>query len=387
MYTIQTLNNISDLGITLLSKEEYVVVKETNTPDGVLLRSYNMNEMEMPESLKGIARAGAGVNNIPVEKCAEKGIVVFNTPGANANAVKELVLAGLLLSSRRVVDGIQWAKTLIGNGKEVPKLVEKGKADFVGPEIAGKKLGVIGLGAIGVMVANDAKALGMEVVGYDPYISVDAAWGLSRSIQRAVSLEQLISTCDYITIHVPLMDKTKYMMNKDLFAQMKDEVRILNFSRAELVHNEDMKEALESGKVAAYVTDFPDEAVLQMKNVIPIPHLGASTPESEDNCAIMAVQELKSFLETGNIKNSVNYPDCELPYIGKKRITIAHKNIPNMVGQITTVLATESINIADMLNKSKGNWAYTLIDIDSEGSESIIASLMEIEGVTAVRII
>jgi len=327
------------------------------------------------------------VNNIPVPACSEKGIVVFNTPGANANGVKELVLAGLLLSSRRLVPGILWAKGLIGKGDEVPKLIEKGKSDFTGPEIKGKKLGVIGLGAIGVMVANDAIELGMEVVGYDPYISVEAAWGLSRNVCRARGLESLLEECDYVTLHVPLSDQTKGMINRERLAMMKKGARLLNFARGGLVNNADLRDALAEGKIEAYVTDFPDEELLKLDKVISFPHLGASTPEAEDNCAVMAVNQTRDFLENGNIKNAVNYPDCDMGKVRGTRVLVANKNVPNMVGQMTTLLAAEKINISDMINKHRGDLAYNIIDIDGEISEKTIGMLKGIGGVIMVRVI
>lgn len=357
MYNIQTLNKISPLGLELFKEGSYNISDKIDNPDAILVRSYVMHDMELPKSLKAIARAGAGVNNIPIDKCSEKGIVVFNTPGANANAVKELTVAALLLSSRKIIEGIQWAKSLAGEGANVPKLVEKGKADFTGPEILGKKLGVIGLGAIGVMVANAANSLGMEVTGFDPYISVDAAWGLSRNVKKAPDFRSLLENSDYITLHVPLTGETKDLINYDKFSLMKKGVRLLNFSRAELVNNEDLKRAIQEGIVDTYVTDFPSEELLNMEHVIAIPHLGASTPESEDNCAVMAANQLRDFLENGNITNSVNFPSCELNRSSDFRVTVAHKNIPNMVGQISTILAKEQINILNMINRSKGNLA------------------------------
>lgn len=387
MFKIQTLNKISSHGLSLLPHDNYEYASEIVNPDAALVRSFNMLDMDLPLSLKAIARAGAGVNNIPISKCSERGIVVFNTPGANANAVKELVLMGLIIASRRVYQGIAWAKSLIGKGDAVPKLIEDGKSNFDGPEIKGKKLGVVGLGAIGVMVANDAEALGMEVSGYDPFLSVDSAWGLSRTVKKALSLDSLIAESDYITLHAPLNDKTKGMINKDKLALMKKGVRILNFARGGLVNNKDLEEAIKQGVIAAYVTDFSDEELLKMDNVIPIPHLGASTPESEENCAVMAVEQLKDFLEYGNIKNSVNFPECIMPPSGQKRIIIANKNIPNMIGQITPVLAEKKINIAEMLNKSKGDYAYNIIDIDNNVSDELVGKLKKIEGVVMVRVI
>lgn len=387
MYKIQTLNKISTLGLELFQRDEYEIASEIMHPDAAIVRSFDMHEMALAESLKVIARAGAGVNNIPIEKCSEKGIVVLNTPGANANSVKELVIAGMLLCSRKVYQGITWAKTLIGKGDEVPKLIEKGKSNFEGPEILGKRLGVIGLGAIGVKVANNAVALDMDVVGYDPIISVEAAWELSHEVKRAMGLDGLLAKSDYITLHLPLNDKTKGMLNKDKFALMKKGVRILNFARGGLVNNEDLKSAIKEGIVASYVTDFPDEELLKMDNVISIPHLGASTPEAEDNCAKMAAVQVKNFLEFGNIKNSVNFPDCEMEPTGRTRITVGNNNVPNMVGQITTILAEEKINIADLLNKSKGDLAYNIIDIDGKVTPAAVEKLKAIKGVIMVRVI
>jgi len=387
MYKIQTLNKISPIGLEHFSRDLYEVASEILHPDAIIARSYNMLEMELPHSLKVIARAGAGVNNIPVEKCSERGIVVFNTPGANANSVKELVLAGLLLSSRKIIHGINWTKTLVGRGDEVTKLIEAEKSKFAGPEIMGKKLGVIGLGAVGVMVANDAAALGMEVTGYDPFISVESAWGLSRDIKRASGFDSLLANSDYISLHVPLSVETEGMINKEKFARMKKGVRLLNFARGELINNKDLKDAVEYGTIGVYITDFPNEDLLKMENVIAIPHLGASTPEAEDNCAIMAVKQVREFLERGNIINSVNYPDCQMDISGKKRIVIANKNVPTIVGQITSIFASDGINIADMLNKSKKTTAYNIIDIDSEVSEQSIQKIRNIKGVTMVRVI
>ncbi|WP_242222531.1 phosphoglycerate dehydrogenase [Bacillus cereus group sp. BfR-BA-01380] len=389
MFHIQTLNQIAEKGVATFSKERYTVGETTKNPDGILLRSYSLHHEEFSKNLKAIARAGAGVNNIPVERCTEQGIIVFNTPGANANAVKELVLASLIMSSRNVIDGIVWTKGL--QGEEVPQLVEKGKKQYVGSEITSKRLGIIGLGAIGALVANDALSLGMDVVGYDPYVSVETAWRLSRQVQRAFSLEEIFATCDYITLHVPLVEQTRGIINEHAFQVMKKGVRILNFSRGELVDEAALEQALDAGVVKHYITDFPNERVLQMKNVIATPHLGASTYESEENCAAMAARQLRNFLETGNIRNSVNYPNAELPYIRKKRITIAHQNIPNMVGQITACLAEHHINIADMINRSKGSFAYTIIDIDNEITdiikEDVVANIRDIVGVVAVRMI
>lgn len=387
MYKIKTLNNISEAGLNLLPSELYQVSSDIDTPDAILVRSANMHDMKLPSSLLAIARAGAGVNNIPVEQCAEKGIIVFNTPGANANAVKELVLAGLLLSSRRIVESIQWVQSLKGK-TDISKEIEKNKSKFTGPEIKGKKLGVIGLGSIGVLVANAAQAIGMDVTGYDPFISIPAAWNLSREVHQATNIDTLLAESDYITIHIPLLDETKNIINKDTLSKMKKGVRLLNFSRGELVNTADLLEALKNGIVSKYVTDFPNEELIGVDNVIPIPHLGASTPESEENCAVMAVEQLRDYIENGNIKNSVNYPHCELPRsLDTQRITIAHRNIPNMVGQITSILASKNINISNMINKSKGSYAYTIIDIEGEISNETLDRLSQIVGVLRVRVI
>jgi D-3-phosphoglycerate dehydrogenase len=346
-----------------------------------------MHDMELPDSLKAIARAGAGVNNIPISKCTERGIVVFNTPGANANAVKELVVAGMLLSSRKIVDGVNWAKTLIGNGDEVPKLVEKGKSNFAGPELKGKTLGVIGLGAIGMLVANAAEALGMRVIGLDPYISIDSAWHLSQTVEKAISLDSLLSESDYISLHIPLTDETKGFLDKGKFKVMKDGIRIMNFARGGLVNKADLFEALDEGKVASFVTDFPDEDLLKNEKVLCIPHLGASTPESEANCAVMAVNQVRDFLEDGNIRNSVNFPAARMARNGKYRLIIANRNIPKMVGNITSVLADENINISDMLNRHRDDIAYNIIDLDDDLNENQVAKIRSLDGVIMVRVL
>ena len=381
---ICTLNKIAACGTDRLGAG-YTVTDTLDNADGVMVRSAAMHDMALPQSLLAIARAGAGVNNIPVDKCSDAGIVVFNTPGANANAVKELVIAGLLLSSRKVVPAIAWAKTLKGEGDMVGKLVEKGKSAFAGPEISGKKLGVIGLGAIGVLVANAARALGMEVYGYDPFLSVDTAWKLSRDVHHAVDLETIYKECDYITVHVPLMADTKGMLNADAFAMMKDGVRVLNFARDGLVNSADMLAALQSGKVAAYVVDFPTEEMLDVENVIAIPHLGASTPESEDNCAVMAADELKDYLENGNILHSVNFPDVQAPHAAANRICVLHKNVPNMLAQISAVVSAAGINIASMVNKSKKDYAYTLLDVEGAPAAATLSGITAIDGVIRVR--
>ena len=383
MYTIYPLNKISQVGLSHLSAD-YTIQNEVENADAILVRSAKMHDMTLPPSVKAIARAGAGVNNIPIDACTEKGIVVFNTPGANANAVKELVIAALLLSSRKVVEGVEWVKTLT---TDVAKQVEAGKSAFVGPEIQGKKIGVIGLGAIGVMVANATQALGMEVIGYDPYISVDAAWGLSRHIRHAVSLDEVLTEADYITVHVPLLADTKHMFNKEVFNKVKPGLRLLNFSRDTLVDNEALREAIEEGKVVKYVTDFPLEEVINQENILCIPHLGASTPESEDNCAVMAVRQIKDYLETGNIVNSVNLPMCEMSWNSPFRLTLIHRNIPAVIGKITSSIANEGINIADMINKSRGQWAYTMIDTDTQITEENIKSIQGMADIITVRVL
>lgn len=386
LYNIKVLNKISKKGLSLFKADKYKVAEEVENPDAALLRSFNMHSMELPASLKAVARAGAGVNNIPIERCSEKGIVVFNTPGANANAVKELTVAALFLSSRKLLESVRWTKEQ-KDAENLSELIEKGKSSFVGPEIKGKRLGVIGLGAIGVMVANAAHALGMEVEGYDPYISVDSAWGLSRSIKKALSLNSLLENADYITLHVPLSNNTKGMFNKSKFQLLKKGVRLLNFSRGELVNTADLVEALQDETIACYATDFPEKELLSFENVISFPHIGASTPESEENCALMAVRQLADFLEDGNIRNSVNFPSCDLPRASSYRITLAHMNIPNMVGQISTILANENINIHDMINKSREKLAYTIIDTDSEVPENIVEKLKGIDSMLRVRVL
>lgn len=384
MRKIHCMNAISKYGTDLLN-DNYVLTDDVNEADGILVRSASLHEMEFPDSLLAVARAGAGVNNIPLDACAENGIVVFNTPGANANAVKELVIAALVLASRDILGGIAWCKT-IKEDPNIAKVVEKGKKAFAGSEIKGKKLGVIGLGAIGAEVANAAASLGMEVYGYDPFISVNAAWMLSRDVKHTTSLDTVYQECDYITVHVPALDSTKGMINKEAFAQMKDGVVILNFARDLLVNEDDMAEALASGKVKHYVTDFPNPKSANMEGAIVVPHLGASTEESEDNCAKMAVQEIMDYLDNGNIRNSVNYPSCDM---GEKktqgRVAVLHMNVPNMIGQITGTLAAGGINISDMTNKSRDKYAYTLMDLEREPDDTVIQKLNEIQGVLRVR--
>ena len=386
MFQYKCLNPISQTGLGLFG-EEYKQTEDMNNADAVLVRSAKMHDMELPENVKVIARTGAGVNNIPVDACAEKGIVVFNTPGANANGVKELVLAGMLLASRDIVGGIEWVAHE-EDKEHIDKLAEKQKKQFAGCEISGKKLGIIGLGAIGAMVANSATHLGMEVYGYDPFISIDAAWNLSRTIKHSKSLDEIYSQCDYITIHVPLTDNTRKMIDKEAFTKMKDGVVLLNFARDLLVDEEALIEALDSGKVKKYVTDFANPLVAGRPGILVTPHLGASTEESEENCAVMAVKEVRDFLENGNIKNSVNFPNCDMgTCVAVGRVTIAHKNIPNMISQFTKILGSEGLNIADMTNKSRGSYAYTIIDLESAASKEALDELRAIEGVSKVRVI
>ncbi|MCI8359874.1 MAG: phosphoglycerate dehydrogenase [Clostridiales bacterium] len=388
MFQIKTLNKISACGLNVFDTAKYVHGDDMEKPDAIMVRSASMHDMQMPESLKAIARAGAGTNNIPVAECAEQGIVVFNTPGANANAVKELVIAGLLMSSRKVVPAIDWAKTLKGKGDEVGKLVEKGKSAFAGPEIKGKSLGVVGLGAIGVMVANAASHLGMKVYGYDPYLSVDSAWNLTHNAVHALDLKEIYANCDYITVHVPLTPETKGFINAETIGAMKDGVRILNFARGDLVNAADILSALDSGKVAAYVTDFPSDELIGVEGVIAIPHLGASTPESEDNCATMAAEELVDYLENGNITHSVNLPDAFLPRTeATTRVCVIHKNVPNILTKITGVVADENINIENMLNKSRKDYAYTILDVTTPVSEGAVAAIAALDGIIKVRVI
>ena len=384
MYNILTLNKISPIGLEKFDKNKYSFASEVENPDAVLVRSASMHDMEFPASLKAIARAGAGVNNIPLDKCSEAGIVVFNTPGANANAVKELVICALLLSSRKIVPAIEWAKGLKGEGENVAKLAEKGKSQFVGPEIKGKKLGVIGLGAIGILVANAAVHLGMEVYGYDPYISVDAAWGLSRSVKHAKTLGEIYENSDYITIHVPSTPETKGMINSESIQTMKHGVRIMNFARGDLVVKEDILAALDEKAVKVYITDFLEDEYLDHPGIIGLPHLGASTPESEDNCASMAAEELIDFLENGNITNSVNLPPVSMPRTTDVRLGVIHRNVPSMLTQISAIMAERGINIENMTNKSKKDFAYTLLDVVGEVDKDIVAQLEGVEGIIRV---
>lgn len=390
MFKIQTLNKISPEGLNLFPRDKYEVASDINNPDAIIVRSADLLNAEIPSSVKIIARAGAGTNNIPIQACTEKGIVVVNTPGANANAVKELVILSMLLASRPVMDAREWVKGLAGKGDEIPTLAEKGKSQFVGCEIQGKTLGVIGLGAIGAMVANACVGLGMNVIGYDPFISIEAAWSLSRAVQRAESLDALLAKADYITIHTPQTPDTKGLINADRIRLMKKGVRLINLARGGLVVNSDILAAIDEGKIAAYISDFADEAMLANNKVVCLPHLGASTPEAEDNCAKMAVKQVMAFMEEGTITNSVNFPKCRMdepvPQKGA-RLAIANKNVPNMIGQITSVLAANKLNISSMANQNRNDVAYNLIDVETPVSAEVVKALLDIEGVIAVRVI
>ena len=385
MYKVKLMNKISPVGLNNFT-EDYEYSEDIVNEDAILLRSASLHDYDFPKTIKAIARAGAGVNNIPVDKCTEKGIVVFNTPGANANAVKELVICGLLLSSRKVVESIQWVNTL-GDDENIAKTAEKGKSNFVGPEIEGKTLGVIGLGAIGVQVANAAVKLDMKVFGYDPFMSVNSAWALSKHVKQAANMEEIFKTCDYITIHVPSTKDTKGMINKDMLDLMKDGTRLLNFARGDLVVTQDVVDAVESGKLGKYVTDFAAQELIGKDNIIVFPHLGASTPESEDNCARMAVDEVKDFLENGNIVNSVNFPRCVQPRESKVRLCITNKNMPNILARISKLFADHNLNIENMVNRAKGDYAYTLIDTNSDVRQDIIDRIEAAEGIINVRVI
>lgn len=386
MTKVNCLNPISNLGTDLLN-DNYEMTDNFAEADVALVRSAAMHDLDLPDSLMAVARAGAGVNNIPLDKCAEKGIVVFNTPGANANGVKELVLCGMLLASRDIIGGNKWVddnKT----DENINKTMEKAKKNFAGNEIKGKKLGVIGLGAIGRLVANMAVSMGMEVYGTDPFLSVESALSLKRAVNLVKTREEIFKTCDFITVHTPLLDDTREMINKDTIAMMKDGVVVLNFARDLLVCDDDMAEALKAGKVKKYVTDFPNAKTANMAGVIATPHLGASTEESEDNCAVMAVNEIMDFVDNGNIVNSVNYPNATLGVCDKAaRLTVCHKNIPNMIGQLTSVVAAENINVADMVDKSKGDFAYAIMDLDHPATEALVQKLSAVEGVIKVRVV
>jgi len=385
MYKIQTLNNISVAGLERLPRDGYEVASEMNSPDGILLRSFNMHNMVLDENTKAIGRAGAGTNNIPVDKMSERGVVVFNAPGANANAVKELVVAGMLLAARNVCQGWDFSRELEGVDEEISKQVEAGKKNFGGFELPGRTLGVVGLGAIGILVANVALRLGMKVVGYDPDITVQSAWKLSSEVQKANSVDDLLSKVDFVTFHVPLVDATRNLINSERLKMMKDNVTILNFARNGIVDDEAVSEGIKSGKVNAYVCDFPSNLLKKHERVITLPHLGASTKEAEDNCAIMVAEQVKEYLENGNITNSVNFPEVYMPRNGGFRLGVVNSNVPNMVGQISTALADAGLNIIDMLNKSRGDLAYTVVDVDSEITEATISSVKAIDGVLSVR--
>ena len=385
MYKIKVLNKISEIGLSRLSSDNYNVSSEVDSPDAILLRSHKMDGSELNSTLKAIGRAGAGVNNIPVDSCTEKGIVVFNTPGANANAVKELVLTGLFLTSRKIVDGINWAGEQKGQGSDVPKLIEKTKSRFGGNEITGKTLGLVGLGAIGRLVANDAAALGMTVDGYDPFISVDNAWMLSRRVKKAKALESLLCASDYLSLHLPLGEKTEKIIDKEKFKLMKKGVKILNFSRGELVDTDALKDALKDGTVSCYITDFPTDDILGVEGVLPVPHLGASTSEAEDNCAMMITDQVKDFLENGNIENSVNFPACSLGRISGTRVAITADSNSTMVGQCSTILAEFGLNILDMQYKSRGDISYSILDVETDVSEEVLQKLKDTKGVMRVR--
>ena len=385
MYNILKLNEISPVADEVFDSN-YQFSKNA-APDAIMLRSYKMHDYVLPSSLLAVARCGAGVNNIPIDKCSKEGIVVFNTPGANAHAVKELVLCSLLLASRKILPAVEWTKTLKGKGTEVMPLVEKGKGEFTGPEIAGKKLGVVGLGAIGALVANAAEDLGMTVYGYDPFISVDSAWRLSRSVIRIKDIERIFKDCDYITLHVPLVAATKELINKNTIAKMKNGAAIINLSRGELVNNEDLLTALKSGKISRYVTDFPEDVLIGEENVVCLPHLGASTPEAEDNCAVAAANQLRDYLENGNITNSVNFPQCNIPRTESCRITLVHLNIKEMINKITATISSRNINIEHFVNTSQGEYAYSIIDINSDLDKEIVEDIKKIEGIIRVRVI
>ncbi len=386
MYRIKTLNKISAVGTSRFGSG-YVCGGDAEDPHGILVRSASMHEMEFPKSLLAIARAGAGVNNIPTDRCSENGIVVFNTPGANANAVKELVIAALFLTSRKIVPAMEWAKTLKGSGAEVGKLVEKGKSNFAGPEIRGKRLGVIGLGAIGILVANAANALGMEVYGYDPYLSVDAAWGLSRSVRHARTLDEIFANSDYLTIHVPLNPDTKNLIDSEAIQKMNDGVRVLNFARGGLVNTEAVLAGLKNGKISVYATDFPSDDLLGVDGVLAVPHLGASTPESEDNCARMAADELKDYLENGNIRNSVNMPSVSMPRDHSVRVCVLHRNIPNTISLLSGALAQTGINIENMQSKSRKDYAYAILDVTGEPDAKTMETLEQRSEIIKIRVI
>jgi len=387
MYAVKTLNAISPVYESVLDMSGYAFDAYAENPDAIIVRSANMHEMDIPESVHCVARAGAGVNNIPVDRLAERGVVVFNSPGANANAVKEMALTGMLLASRRVVEAVEWCRTLSGKGDEVDKLVEKGKGQFVGPELMGKTLGVIGLGEIGVLVANTGVALGMKVLGYDPYISVDHAWRLSRSVSHSLDIDEVLKNSDYISLHVPLMDMTRNMIDAAALSKMKPTAALLNFSRGGLVSTQAVKGALSTGLLRAYVTDFPSDELIGATGVICIPHLGASTPESEDNCVRMVAKQMDEYLRYGSIVNSVNYPDCPLSRPAGPRLTLLHKNVPNVIGSVTHLISDEGLNIDNMINRSRGAYAYTVLEFDSTPSDAIVEKMRSLDTTYRVRLI
>lgn len=387
MYQVKLYNKISNAGLSLLEADKYAYSEDAENYDAILVRSAKLHDVEFPKSLKCIARAGAGVNNIPLDKCSEKGIVVFNTPGANANAVKELVLGALFMSSRKIIDGAEWVKTLAGNGDQIGAMAEKGKSKFAGPEIAGKTLGVIGLGAIGLRVANAAVALGMEVIGYDPYLSVDSALQINREVTYTKNLDDIFARADYITVHVPLTPDTKGIVGAESIAKMKDNVRILNFARGGLCDEAAVIDGLNSGKVACYMSDFASEELLATPNAYCFPHLGASTPESEDNCASMAAKEMKEYLESGNIRNSVNFPNLKVPFESSNRICIMHRNVPNTIANLSTLLSAHGVNIENVGSRSRGDYAYTIIETMQEVNDSVLDVLRANSNIMMVRLI
>ena len=386
MFNLLKLNEISDATNNVLT-DNHNLTAQCDSPDAIVLRSYNMHEYDIPSSVLCVGRAGAGVNNIPIDKCSQNGIVVFNTPGANANAVKELVICGLLLAGRKVSQGIEWATTLKGKGEDVAKLVEKGKNSFVGSEIYGKTLGIIGLGAIGALVANAAIGLGMKVIGYDPYISIDAAWHLDNRVYKETDIDEVFANCDFISLHVPLNASTKHIVNTHTISLMKKGSAILNFARGELADNNAVINALSSENLSRYVTDFPCDELLGVDGVICIPHLGASTPEAEDNCAVMVTKQIIDYLENGNITNSVNFPSCVVPRLGETRITVFHKNVKNVLSAITSIISSNGHNISNMVSQSKGDYAYLVLDIDEKCTQNILDEILKLDTVLRIRVI
>lgn len=387
MYQIKLYNKISEVGLNRLNPEKYTCSEDVTDYDAILVRSAKLHDLEFPKNLKCIARAGAGVNNIPLDRCSEEGIVVFNTPGANANAVKELVLCALLMSSRKIIDGNEWVKTLAGNGDQIGPMAEKGKSKFAGPEISGKTLGVVGLGAIGLRVANTAVSLGMDVIGYDPYLSVDSALQIRREVSYTKELDEILTKADYITVHVPLMDATRNIISREGIEKMKDNVRIMNFARNGLCDEAAVIDGLKSGKIACYMTDFASEELLAAPNAYCFPHLGASTPESEENCAVMAVKEMSEYLENGNIRNSVNFPNLKVPFESKNRLCVMHRNVPNMIANLTTLLSSYGVNIENFGSRSRGDYAYTIVESMQNVDDRVLEVLENNENITKVRLI